>query len=179
MSDLIERLKDACVGKPHAKIAWPHRLLHDAAAEITRLTSALAASEEARRAERAAVVREAVEGLAPHPRADVKTGAILELAQATVRALATDDDNTALERIVKAARTVKPLEWEGYWAASPYGPYSVWEGFENEDGRWCVAWTGSVVAHAHSFDAAKAAAQADYETRILSALSDTTDKGER
>jgi hypothetical protein len=35
--DIVERLKAACVGHPHAKIAWPHRLLHDAIAEIERL----------------------------------------------------------------------------------------------------------------------------------------------
>lgn len=38
MSDeLVERLHDACNGHPNAKIPWPHRLLHDAAAELTRL----------------------------------------------------------------------------------------------------------------------------------------------
>ena len=44
MSDLLERLGAACVGHPHAKIAWPHYLLHDAMdairerdAEIERL----------------------------------------------------------------------------------------------------------------------------------------------
>lgn len=36
-ADVLERLKAACVGHPHAKIAWPHRLLHDAIAEIERL----------------------------------------------------------------------------------------------------------------------------------------------
>lgn len=66
---------------------------------------------------------------------------------------------------------VKPLEWEGYWAAAPYGPYSIWEGFANEEGAWCVSWSGSIVAHAHSLEDAKSAAQADYERRIRSALS--------
>lgn len=28
---LAKRLRDACVGHPHAKIPWPHRLLHEAA----------------------------------------------------------------------------------------------------------------------------------------------------
>ena len=37
MSDIVERLHEACNGHPHAKIAWPHRLLHDAVAEIERL----------------------------------------------------------------------------------------------------------------------------------------------
>ena len=37
MSDLPERLREACKGHPVAKINWPHRLLHDAADEIERL----------------------------------------------------------------------------------------------------------------------------------------------
>ena len=37
--DVVERLREACVGKP-AKVAWPHRLLHDAIAEIERLRKA-------------------------------------------------------------------------------------------------------------------------------------------
>lgn len=36
---LVERLRAACVGHPHAKIAWPHRILHEAAAEIESLRS--------------------------------------------------------------------------------------------------------------------------------------------
>jgi hypothetical protein len=35
--DILERLKSACNGHPHAKIAWPHYLLHDAMAEISKL----------------------------------------------------------------------------------------------------------------------------------------------
>lgn len=34
--DIVERLQEACVGKP-AKIPWPHYLLHEAADEIERL----------------------------------------------------------------------------------------------------------------------------------------------
>ena len=37
MPDVLDRLKDACVGHPYAKIPWPHRLLHDAIAEIEKL----------------------------------------------------------------------------------------------------------------------------------------------
>jgi hypothetical protein len=37
MTDILQRLQEACVGHPHAKIPWPHRLLHDAVAEIDRL----------------------------------------------------------------------------------------------------------------------------------------------
>ena len=41
MTNIVERLHDACNGHPHAKIPWPHRLLHDARDEITRLQKAL------------------------------------------------------------------------------------------------------------------------------------------
>ena len=47
MSDLKQRLLDACLGHPHAKIPWPHRLLHEAAAEIDRLRAALEAIDNA------------------------------------------------------------------------------------------------------------------------------------
>jgi hypothetical protein len=43
MSDLIERLSAACDGHPNAKIPWPHRLLHEAIAEIARLRAENAA----------------------------------------------------------------------------------------------------------------------------------------
>jgi hypothetical protein len=36
-ADVVERLKAACIGHPNAKIAWPHRILHDASALIERL----------------------------------------------------------------------------------------------------------------------------------------------
>ena len=39
--DLVVRLREACDGHPHAKIAWPHRILHEAAEEIERLRSTL------------------------------------------------------------------------------------------------------------------------------------------
>lgn len=39
--DIVERLRDACVGQP-AEIPWPHRLLHDAADEIASLRKQLA-----------------------------------------------------------------------------------------------------------------------------------------
>jgi hypothetical protein len=41
MSDLIERLRGACKGHPAALIPWPHRILHEAADEIERLTAEL------------------------------------------------------------------------------------------------------------------------------------------
>lgn len=40
MTDIVDRLKDACVGLPNAEIPWPHRLLHDAVAEIVKLREA-------------------------------------------------------------------------------------------------------------------------------------------
>ena len=39
--DLVVRLLAACDGHPHAKIAWPHRILHEAAEEILRLRAEL------------------------------------------------------------------------------------------------------------------------------------------
>lgn len=36
MSDIVERLRDACNGHPYAKIPWPHRVLLEAADEIER-----------------------------------------------------------------------------------------------------------------------------------------------
>jgi len=36
-ADIVDRLKAACVGHPNASIPWPHRLLHDAIAEIEQL----------------------------------------------------------------------------------------------------------------------------------------------
>jgi hypothetical protein len=36
--DLVERLRGACEGHPNAEIPWPHRLLHEAIAEIERLS---------------------------------------------------------------------------------------------------------------------------------------------
>lgn len=39
--DVTQRLRNACVGHPHAKIPWPHRVLHDGADEILRLRTAL------------------------------------------------------------------------------------------------------------------------------------------
>ena len=35
--DIVDRLKEAMVGYPYAKIPWPHRMLHEAADEIERL----------------------------------------------------------------------------------------------------------------------------------------------
>lgn len=44
--DIVDRINDACVGHPAAKIAWPHRLLHDARDEIVRLRAELSEMED-------------------------------------------------------------------------------------------------------------------------------------
>lgn len=51
--EMVERLREACVGHPHAKIAWPHRLLHDAASRLESLEALFAeqAGELAKRDE--------------------------------------------------------------------------------------------------------------------------------
>lgn len=46
MSDIAERLRAACNGHPHAKIPWPHRVLHEAADEIERLRAIVSAWEK-------------------------------------------------------------------------------------------------------------------------------------
>ena len=41
-ADIVTRLNAACIGHPHARIPWPHRLLHDARARIEELHTLLA-----------------------------------------------------------------------------------------------------------------------------------------
>lgn len=43
--EIEQRLRAACNGHPHAKIPWPHRLLHEAADEMGRLLAVAAAVE--------------------------------------------------------------------------------------------------------------------------------------
>lgn len=172
-----------------------------ASAEITRLTSALAASEEARRAERAAVVREIRKPIFDFiandvlpcydidpdlwihdPEAGDSVAAFLEF-------LATDDDNTALERVLKAVRTVKPLEWEklsesSYRAKAPFfGHFRVDSyGGDTFDALWSVPGLVDTLINGAAFPnamSAMAAVDELFAAGILSALSDTTDKGER
>lgn len=45
MSDINERLKEACAGHPNAIIPWPHRLLHDAIDHILAQDKRLAELE--------------------------------------------------------------------------------------------------------------------------------------
>jgi len=51
---LVERIRAACVGHPHAKIAWPHRILHEAADALAAKDAAIerlvAERDEAREA---------------------------------------------------------------------------------------------------------------------------------
>lgn len=58
VSDIVERLRSACVGHPNAKIPWPHRLLHDAIAAIEERDRRIA-ELEAENAELNAVYRAA------------------------------------------------------------------------------------------------------------------------
>ena len=72
---------------------------------------------------------------------------------------------------------VKPLEWtaKGY-AQTPFGKYlAVREDWSGEEDFWFICFAGKPYGKCgeHSTEeAAKAAAQADYEARILAALRD-------
>lgn len=50
--DIAERLRKACNGHPHAKVPWPHRLLHEAANSIEAL------KQRCEELERAALARD-------------------------------------------------------------------------------------------------------------------------
>lgn len=41
MTDIIDRVNEKCVGYSHAKIKWPHILLHDCKDEIIQLRTLL------------------------------------------------------------------------------------------------------------------------------------------
>lgn len=45
-SDLIDRLRAACVGYPRASIAWPHRILHEAADALSSQSLSLSEARE-------------------------------------------------------------------------------------------------------------------------------------
>lgn len=61
MADIVERLMFACNGHPAAKIEWPHRVLHDAADEISALRTRAEAAEK-----RCAELEAALEEMRPH-----------------------------------------------------------------------------------------------------------------
>lgn len=78
---------------------------------------------------------------------------------------------------------VKPLEWRIFCSASgncdaetPFGQYVIQSEPEGETPRWCMYLPNENDAHtAHpTLKAAKAAAQADYEARIRSAIAPAT-----
>lgn len=45
-ADLVARLLEACNGHPHAKIPWPHRLLHEAVDAIRKMHAEIADYQE-------------------------------------------------------------------------------------------------------------------------------------
>lgn len=47
MAEIADELRKACSGHPHAKIAWPHRLLHRAADELDAKDKRIAELEAA------------------------------------------------------------------------------------------------------------------------------------
>jgi hypothetical protein len=71
---------------------------------------------------------------------------------------------------------VKPLEWrpsetDAELATTVIGEYSVFVNVDDERGEWWEAWRERAYLSAWATeDEAKAAAEADYETRIRSAL---------
>lgn len=66
MRDIKQRLLSACNGHPHAKIPWPHRLLHEAVEYIEQLEA-----ERDGYAQNAAFYRScALSGEAPKPGAE-------------------------------------------------------------------------------------------------------------
>lgn len=95
------------------------------------------------------------------------------MAYKAIRALTTADAKAALDRMLetaKAAVKVKPLEFVGTVAKTKFGFYRVWP---CEDGFWRVGFDSRLLLISNPItteNAAKEAAQADYERRILSAL---------
>lgn len=94
---------------------------------------------------------------------------------ANLMAAALKEIDAALSAPKAEAVTVKPLEWIGDHVASAETPFGTYTVAENIKDRW--EWTfhkypcGSPDETAYETeDKAKAAAQADYEARILSAI---------
>ena len=97
-------------------------------------------------------------------------GVMLCLSGAQARALA------ALLRGVVDGPKVRPLEWvkddAGHSAEMPFGEYTC-DGDEDETVAsfpWVCSSPDEIMGHFETLDAAKSAAQADYEHRIRSAL---------
>lgn len=80
------------------------------------------------------------------------------------------DETTALVERLRGAPKVRPLIWDGNVASTPFGAYTVCE----DDDDWSYTFHnypyGDPDAGHITEEGAKAAAQADYEKRILSAL---------
>jgi hypothetical protein len=81
------------------------------------------------------------------------------------------------ERLTAAGLVVRPLEWRSrdLESASARTIVGTYVAVENE---WWLRESASLANEAASFDAAKAAAQADYEQRILFALILSNSTGE-
>lgn len=155
-AELARRLLDAANGHPNAKIPWPHRLLHEAAAALTE-----AGAGEAK----------------PDWYAKFNNhGACLSLQKTQAEAEA-DVGMWPGDYIVPLYASpppvqpvVKALEWQpvasgtGIEAHTIIGKYWVW------DGQFWAP--GCTISNPYRTDEdAKVGAQADYEKRILSALS--------
>lgn len=67
---------------------------------------------------------------------------------------------------------IKPLEWRGSVSECPFGEYSVERDFDDavSEAPWCCWAVNESLGHFATLPDAKAAAQADYEQRIRSAL---------
>ena len=92
------------------------------------------------------------------------------------------EDLKAGRLVVVPPVSVKPLEWQAspskttWYANTPAGRYFVWGLVPNQrPSQWCLEGHAGVGAVVETDDAAKAAAQADYEARILSALTASPD----
>jgi len=70
--------------------------------------------------------------------------------------------------------TVKPLVWDANHASTEIGLYAYYTGFPHKDGDTVVQLNEKIIGYGHNKDEAEAAAQADYERRILSALEPQT-----
>ena len=86
---------------------------------------------------------------------------------------AKEAENADLRRKLAEAREVKPLEWvpgigDELIARSAYGKYAICKPWFTGRGMFWLR--GIFNGNYDSLEAAKAAAQADYEARILSAL---------
>jgi hypothetical protein len=92
--------------------------------------------------------------------------------EAAIRAyLASISPSTPVDG-VGAEPLVKPLEWHDTRAPTPFGDYAVERDEDREMGEfsWVCAAPDDIIGHFPTSVTAKAAAQADYERRILSAL---------